>query len=77
MQLNPFADGCSRRRNARGLLYLAAVPISGHDQEHRQGQSNGRLGSGQGVVTGSHALLRAATRLTHAPRWRRADAGTW
>jgi len=31
-----------------GLLYLAAVPISGHDQEHRQGQSDDRLGSGQG-----------------------------
>jgi hypothetical protein len=34
--------------SARGLLYLAAVPISGHDQEHRQGQSNSRLGSDQG-----------------------------
>jgi hypothetical protein len=30
-------------RGARGLRYFAAVPISGHDQEHRQGQSDVRL----------------------------------
>jgi hypothetical protein len=38
-------------RGACGLLYFAAVPISGHDQEHRQGQSDVRLGSDQEVVT--------------------------
>ena len=34
--------------SARGLLYLADVPIGGRDKEHHQGQSDDRLGSDQG-----------------------------